>query len=258
MESGRSYLRRAISVLLAVLFLTAVYVFAWPSPNVPYFGAVVVHLLAGVLFLVALAIALRGMLREGSLLTNAAWILLLAGGIVGAVLIYTGTPHSRWNILWAHIAACVAGGALLGAAWARKRGWTGGGSATRSAIAAVICLAAAGALTAGVWWVRTAPWERTNRIENPAIAPASMEGEGAGPTSPFFPSSGETATGKTVTQNFFLDSQACQRCHADIYQQWESSMHHFSSFNNQWYRQAIVYMQGTIGVQSSKWCAGCH
>ncbi|MGB6390744.1 MAG: hypothetical protein WBF14_00100, partial [Candidatus Acidiferrales bacterium] len=66
MESGRSYLRRAISVLLAVLFLTAVYVFAWPSPNVPYFGAVVVHLLAGVLFLVALAIALRGMLREGS------------------------------------------------------------------------------------------------------------------------------------------------------------------------------------------------
>ncbi|MFZ0410699.1 MAG: tetratricopeptide repeat protein [Candidatus Acidiferrales bacterium] len=258
MESGRSYLRRAISVLLAVLFLTAVYVFAWPSPNVPYFGAVVVHLLAGVLFLVALAIALRGMLREGSLLTNAAWILLLAGGIVGAVLIYTGTPHSRWTVLWAHIGACMAGGALLAAAWARKRGWTGGGSAARSAIAGVICLAAAGALTAGVWWVRTAPWERTNRIVNPAIAPASMEGEGAGPTSPFFPSSGETATGKTVTQDFFLDSQACQRCHADIYQQWESSMHHFSSFNNQWYRQAIVYMQGTIGVQSSKWCAGCH
>ena len=85
-----------------------------------------------------------------------------------------------------------------------------------------------------------------------------MEEEGAGPKSPFFPSSGETTTGNTVPEDFFLDSQACQRCHADIYSQWESSMHHFSSFNNQWYRQAIVYMQGTIGVQPSKWCAGCH
>ena len=35
-------------------------------------------------------------------------------------------------------------------------------------------------------------------------------------------------------------------------------MHHFSSFNNQWYRKSIEYMQDTIGVKPSKWCAGCH
>ena len=35
-------------------------------------------------------------------------------------------------------------------------------------------------------------------------------------------------------------------------------MHHFSSFNNQWYRKSIEYMQGTVGVKPSKWCAGCH
>ena len=35
-------------------------------------------------------------------------------------------------------------------------------------------------------------------------------------------------------------------------------MHHFSSFNNEWYRKSIEYMQGTIGVKPSKWCAGCH
>ena len=35
-------------------------------------------------------------------------------------------------------------------------------------------------------------------------------------------------------------------------------MHHFSSFNNQWYRKSIEYMQEVDGVQQSKWCAGCH
>ncbi len=55
-----------------------------------------------------------------------------------------------------------------------------------------------------------------------------------------------------------MDSATCKQCHADIYKQWESSAHHYSSFNNQWYRQAIVYMQQVNGVQSSKWCAGCH
>jgi len=35
-------------------------------------------------------------------------------------------------------------------------------------------------------------------------------------------------------------------------------MHHFSSFNNQWYRKSIEYMQEVDGVKPSKWCAGCH
>jgi hypothetical protein len=55
-----------------------------------------------------------------------------------------------------------------------------------------------------------------------------------------------------------MQSKACERCHADIYKQWESSAHHFSSFNNQWYRKSIEYMQDVAGVPPSKWCAGCH
>ncbi len=35
-------------------------------------------------------------------------------------------------------------------------------------------------------------------------------------------------------------------------------MHHFASFNNQFYRKSIEYMQDTIGTRPSKWCAGCH
>src|SRR2546427_7333317 len=35
-------------------------------------------------------------------------------------------------------------------------------------------------------------------------------------------------------------------------------MHHFSSFNNQWYRKSIEYMQEVTGTKPSKWCGGCH
>ncbi len=55
-----------------------------------------------------------------------------------------------------------------------------------------------------------------------------------------------------------MTSKTCERCHKDIYDQWNSSAHHFSSFNNQWYRKSIEYMQDVVGTKPSKWCAGCH
>ena len=55
-----------------------------------------------------------------------------------------------------------------------------------------------------------------------------------------------------------MTSESCARCHKDIYEQWNSSAHHFSSFNNQWYRKSIEYMQDVVGTKPSKWCAGCH
>ena len=99
---------------------------------------------------------------------------------------------------------------------------------------------------------------RRYRITNPATVPATMEQEGGGPGSPFFPSSaGPTGRG-VIPSSFFLASASCGRCHRDIYDQWNSSMHHFASFNNQWYRKSIEYMQDVVGTRPSKWCAGCH
>ena len=44
-----------------------------------------------------------------------------------------------------------------------------------------------------------------------------------------------------------MDSETCGECHKDIYEQWKSSMHHFASFNNQFYRKSIEYMQSVVG-----------
>ena len=189
------------------------------------------------------------------------WAALVAIGIgllFGLVVLQVGAARpTRW-MLHAHIAASVTG-AVLFAAWLAVR--VAGMPAGRSRFAVAVALVAVAG--AGLWAVvardrHDAARRATHRIENPVRVPASMLEEGGGPDSPFFPSSSDTNTGGVIPANFFLTSGACGRCHKDIYDQWNSSAHHFSSFNNQWYRKSIEYMQDVVGTKPSKWCAGCH
>jgi len=64
-----------------------------------------------------------------------------------------------------------------------------------------------------------------------------------GPVLPFL---GADNVGGTIPSNFFMTSHTCARCHEEIYKQWSSSAHHFSSFNNQWYRKSVEYMQDVV------------
>jgi Flp pilus assembly protein TadD len=248
---------RIRKLLLFVLVVTAAYLFAWPAASVPYFLAVLLHLVAGIALAAALAISIRSLLRHASPEQRAGWILLVIGGALGIALIFTGTRKSDWPLLWAHIGSCVAGGALLLSAWAGRRGFMARHYASQAIRGALVLLGAA-LVVAGAWWVRTVPWRSSNGIENPPIAPVTMNSEGDGPTGLFFPSSAQTKHGGHIPADYFIESNACQRCHADIYKEWEGSAHHFSSFNNAWYRKSIEYMQDTVGIRPSKWCAGCH
>jgi Tfp pilus assembly protein PilF len=249
--------KRLINFSLAILFLTAAYVYAWPSANVPYFAAILIHLFTGIAFLILLTFGLLPILRKSPVVSKIGWILLAFGGVLGIVLVFTGTRRAEWPVLYIHIGACVAGGAFLFSGWAGQRGWLSNGIASTWA-RSLACVIAATLITAGAYWLRTVPWEKSHHIDNPAIAPAAMVNEGDGPQGPFFPSSAQTADHGHIPASYFTESDSCQRCHADIYKQWKSSSHHFSSFNNQWYRKSIEYMQDTVGVKPSKWCAGCH
>jgi tetratricopeptide (TPR) repeat protein len=248
---------RILGALTVALAASAFILYSWPTPTIWYEGFVLLHLLLGVALLLVAIPCLGKLMRQGTVVERMGWIVLLVGGALGAAIIYTGARRQEWDLLYSHILISVLACAIFAFVIAGRRGWLAA-STGRSALRFALCLAIAAGIAAGSWWLRSVPWNDTYAIRNPAIAPANMDQEGAGPKSQFFPSSGETLTGKTVPQSFFLDSQACQRCHADIYREWRSSMHHFSSFNNQWYRQAIVYMQDTVGVEPSKWCAGCH
>ena len=250
-------MKRILTYLTITLVISALYLFAWPAANLPYFAAIIVHLLAGIALLVVLIFTLRPILREGPSASRLGWLLLALGGILGALLIYTGTRRAEWPLLYAHIGACVAGCALLVSGWASKRGFLASG-VPAGLVRSALCLAVVALIAGGAWWLRTVPWQESHRIQNPTIAPATMDSEGDGPQGPFFPSSAQTADGQHIPASYFTESQSCQRCHQDIYKEWQGSAHHFSSFNNAWYRKSIEYMQDTIGVKSSRWCAGCH
>jgi len=240
-----------------VLVLTAIYLYAFPSATLFYAGAVLLHTGLGVFVSLGLLVFLfRGMRKEG-LLARFGWILFGAGATIGLVLIRIGTAHRFKTWLYAHIALCTLGVILLGASWLSANDRLGVGIARQAAGIVALLLVATGIAT-GSWYVREFAWKNRYVVKNPAISPTTMLQEGDGAHGKFFPSSVQTTDGKYIPSDYFLKSQACERCHADIYKQWESSMHHFSSFNNQWYRKSIEYMQDVAGVQPSKWCAGCH
>ncbi|HZR33539.1 MAG TPA: tetratricopeptide repeat protein [Terriglobales bacterium] len=253
----RPRFHKLLTVLLALLFCSAVYLFAWPQPNIFYAGVVVLHVVVGLLTSIVLAITVWRKLRQETAIARLGWALLVAGAALGLVLIYTGTPRSDWNRLYLHIVLCTAGVGFLLADWGGRRGWLRNVPAA-TVVRSIAVLALLAGLGAAAWYTRTAVWQRSARIQNPDIPPASMDAEGDGPQGAFFPSSAQVKGGGKIPSKFFMESDSCKRCHEDIYNQWYSSAHHFSSFNNQWYRKSIEYMQDVVGTRPSKWCGGCH
>jgi tetratricopeptide (TPR) repeat protein len=211
--------------LLLVMAVNAAYVAALPSATVFYIANVLLHLVLGAAVVLWLGWTWR---RSPKVLP------LVVAGAFGCYLIFTGATTDHRLVLWGHIVLAVVGLAILLPRWSA-------GFALLTVLAATLRFGAP-----------------PDRIRNPQLVPASMKEEGEGPKSPFWPSSARTNVGGTIPSDFFMDSKLCGECHKDIYDQWNSSVHHFASFNNRFYRRTIEHMQELSGTQGSKWCAGCH
>jgi tetratricopeptide (TPR) repeat protein len=257
-------------VVFVVLLFNSAYLAAFADASLWYYANVALHPLLGIA-LAVLAFAAGRRLPPAyrwrtsldvrilrAPLMRIGGRLLVAGLLLGLAVLVLGATRPYWMLLYAHIVASTLGAMLVGVhLWhvAPRIGSRRFATGLRAALALVLVAAVAAlAARAGHETRRREAY----RIANPAVVPASMDQEGAGARSPFFPSSANTNVNGLIPANFFLTSETCGRCHRDIYEQWSSSMHHFSSFNNQWYRRSIEYMQDVVGTRPSKWCAGCH
>lgn len=84
---------------------------------------------------------------------------------------------------------------------------------------------------------------------------------GAAPRAPeayFGLSPARPAGGAFVPAMRLGNSDYCGACHTDVFHQWNSSAHHFSSFNNPFYRHVAVATRERKGPATLKLCAGCH
>lgn len=242
--------------LILSLLLSAIYLYAFPAPTVTYVVGVLIHAALGVAATVTfLAYAPRAF-RQWAGADRLAWLGYAVAAALGVVLLFIGTARPQWNWLYAHEIASLLAVVLLASRWMAAKRWLAvpGGVLVRPAV----CLLLVGLISFVSYQNRNGRWFSTHVIHNPDTAPTTMDGEGDGPNGRFFPSSAQTMDGKTIPGKFFMESESCKRCHQDIYNQWYSSAHHFSSFNNQWYRKSVEYMQDVVGARPSKWCGGCH
>jgi Tfp pilus assembly protein PilF len=237
MPRKNSWLLAGFVLLLA----NSSYLASSASPSLFYFANLLGHLVLGFLLLVA-ALPLLNRLHWSR--WRASVFVLAAAALTGLYLVFKGNLTPERPVLVAHVAAGVAGAVLLAVTY-RKNALT-------YFVSAAIAFPLVVALFA----------KRPDGRVNQDLAPAAMEGETmGGARGPFFPSSTRTTDGKHVpVSKFFMESETCGKsgCHVEIFQEWNSSAHHFASFNNQWYRKSIEYMQSVAGVSASKWCAGCH
>jgi len=258
---------RIIFAAYLVLLVNSGYLLVTGEPTLVYLANVLLHVGVGALLTLSFPWYGRALVRlcrmpGGRVRTTAAYagICSMAGGMAaGVALMLLGnlTPN-RW-LLSLHIGLVSLAVVLLVLAffpharqferppWLR-RAW---GSAMAAVTLSLLLPAA--------FLVARGHSSNPYAFENPVLPPYSQDQEGMfGKDGPFHPAGLETTTRGRIPSTFFMTSQRCADCHPDIFRQWSESAHRFSSFNNQWYRKSIEYMQDVIGTRPSRWCAGCH
>ena len=249
-------MRKIFIAAFLLLLINSAYLFSYGEPTLFYIANVLFHVVLGVVLIVPFGFYCYRRFRDFSRLEQIAVLGISIGIISGGYLMRVGatTPY-RW-LLITHIIGISVGSLLLCIHLFRDR----------ERLSRVVRRSVLGVLVGVVLFPIGAKLiqhylpNESYLVENPALPPTSMYEEGGGTTGHFFPASVETATGALIPTDFFLTSETCATagCHPDIYRQWNESAHHFSSFNNQWYRKSVTYMQDVNGIQPSKWCGGCH
>jgi hypothetical protein len=94
------------------------------------------------------------------------------------------------------------------------------------------------------------------------VTPRYQDGPPAGYSfkygpNPFAPSNAMTASGTIIDSRRLSGSQACGDCHQQIYQEWKSSAHRWSSTDPA-FRAVEKKMIAENGQEATRYCAGCH
>ncbi len=249
-------MRRISIYTFLLLLINSAYLFSFGEPTLFYISNVLFHLALGIILIIPFSVYIYQKFRNISYLGWVSIVSLTIGIVSGGYLMVVGatTPY-RW-LLITHIVTISIGSILF--CFHLLRDSTNLSPRFRRTILVILI----GVLFFPIGAKLSQHFfpNKDYLVVNPALPPASMYDEGGGSTGHFFPASVETETGNLIPTDFFLTSETCasKGCHPDIYKQWNESAHHFSSFNNQWYRKSIVYMQEVNGIQPSKWCGGCH
>src|SRR5262245_20572986 len=194
---------RILLVAFVALLLNSAYLWAFADPTLSYFVQVALHPVLG-LALAAAAVWAVVTRRLRPPMPGLAGIAVAGVGLaLGIAVLVLGATTPYRAIVNAHVAASAAGAALILASlvWPRTAIRVQPDAAMARAAVAVVLIAA----SVAVFWRigRVDRWRAAYRIENPVAPPSTMDEEGAGPTSPFYPSSATTNVKGIIPSTFF-------------------------------------------------------
>ena len=261
--------QRLVSILLGlflVVLVNSIFLLLFDrSTAAAYMGMVLVHVVLGSLLVLPVAAFLVLHVRKMPLrLNRAATIAGLSTAVsvgillaTGFMLVGLGASYADGWVLALHITTAVT--AVLGFTGhvSLKRGvryhfleWSDmWNESARQALRHPFTLVLLAGLAVTLAFLISA-WRYS-------LTPTFIETGGENPLSP-----GQAA----LAHDRFLDvedltrSETCGQsgCHPDIYEQWNASVHHFSSFNNTYYRESTKLLMENDGHAPARWCASCH
>ena len=96
-------MKKALLVLLVVVFISGAYLYALPAAIIFYAAVVLLHLVAGGILAATLLVWLLRGFKGLALEARLGWLLLTAGAALGLALVFLGTPRRLEGWLYAHI-----------------------------------------------------------------------------------------------------------------------------------------------------------
>jgi tetratricopeptide (TPR) repeat protein len=282
MHGQQRQTRKWVFIAFIVLVLNSGYLAAFAEPTVFYMLNVLLHVVLGVALIIPFFIFVRRYLEQDApkgkelaiYMGRLGYWCLAPCLLTGLYLTVVNATHAHRWVLYFHIAAGFAGVAFFQKSIrsvahkvSTKNPYDVAG---RLAWVTVIIAVFVPIL---VWIYNLVSPRDGEGVTNPALLSANRSELAPVNTNRLFaPSAASTSTRKIISSPSLLNAESCGRsgCHPDIYQQWQSSAHHYSSLNNPWYRKSVENFlenlnaapadTGAVAAKNNpaKWCAGCH
>jgi len=282
MHGQQRQTRKWVFIAFIVLVLNSGYLAAFAEPTIFYMLNVLLHVVLGVALVIPFFVFVRRYLERDApkgkelaiYMGRLGYWCLAPCLLTGLYLTVVNATHSHRWVLYFHIAAGFAGVAFFQKSIrsVAHKVSTQNPYDVAGRVAWITVVIAVFVPMLAVIYNLFIPRDGEG-ITNPVLLSASRpEAAPGNANSPFAPSAASTSTRKIISAQSLLNAASCgrSRCHPDIYQQWQSSAHHYSSLNNPWYRKSVEdFLENSNAVQADtgaaatknnpvKWCAGCH
>ncbi len=253
------------AVTLIYEFISGLYVWLGTEFTISYQFNVLFHIIIGFIFLVPFIFYQYNHFRRatpgwkgGYRITGyISYVVITILVLTGLYLTFVGLKKDNYIMSDIHLWVSIAGAVLILLHFfmkAFKKDWS---FVKAFGVSPITCIVLVGGFTAVIFLVQYIAASKYKEPEFQNGIPANYSVKPG--DNPFTPSEATTESGEPVDARLIGNSPSCAQggCHIDIYNQWMSSAHRYSS-TDVFYRASEGFLIQTASKEMTRYCAGCH